>query len=626
MNALPSLVPAPVTAAEVVESLDRILGSEAFSGSPTLGRFLRYVVTERLAGREAAIKEYTIAVEALGREPGFDPASSSAVRVAARQLRFKLQEYYAGPGRSDPVVISLPKGTYVPSLESAAPSALPPAPETPVRAGPKRRVSRSLLLAVLLTAALGVWLWRLMPDELARTSVAPAVIAVLPFANLSGTSADDFISDGLADEVTSALAVNAANRVISRTSAWTFKGTRTDVREVGRRLGATYVLEGSLHRSGKRYRVSVQLNAASDGASVWAEQYELERGDVFGVYDTIAQAVHEALNARLQVPAGVLPVRRSTRDAVANALYLEGRYFWNQRTPESMRRALSLFEQAVARDSTFALGWAGLAGVLATMEVNHHTPPGVSAPKAFAAAARARTLDPTLGEPLAAVGLLRGFVEWKWLASDSAFRQAVALSPNYATARSWYSNTLLARGHVKEALEQLEVARQLDPLSMPIAYGIAQAHYYGRQWDEGLVAVERVLELNPGFSFGVLLKGKLLKGMGRIANARLVFAQLADSIELALLLPLDERRREIPRLLLKLPKVETDKAQFWMATHYAQIGAPDMAFQWLDRAFAVRQPDLSSLLTDPMIDPLKADPRYHVLLRRIGLAGESLAP
>ncbi len=602
------------TADEVRLALERVVLGPLRS-APQLARFLRFVVEETLQGRGAQLKEYTIAVNALGRPGSFDPANDATVRVTARQLRFKLRDYYEGEGAGDVVEIALPKGGYVPLFTSHRAVA----PRSSVRS--LRRVMIPAVGTLIVAASIIAFVVQ-RPAPVGRTAAAGPAIAVLPFVNLTGDTADELISDGLSDEITTALARNPAARVVARTSAWKFKGQRVDVRDVGRQLGVGWTLGGSVLRSGDRYRVSVQLNDTGDGVTVWAEQYEVDRVSAFGLYDVIAQAVHESVAARVVGNIGVLPARRLPRDPQVNAFYLEGRYYWNQRTDSALHRAAQLLQAAVARDSLFAAGWAALAGLYATMEVNHVMKPGVSGPRALECAAKALALDPTLGEAWAARGLLFGFTQWRWAASDSAFQRAVTLSPSYASARSWYSNTLLARGLVDAALVQLERARELDPLSMPVAYGIAQANYYGRRWEAGLRAMDRVLELSPGYHWGLLLKGKLLKGAGRREEARTVFAGLQDSMELALLLGREDRSREVPRLIAALPEDARDRSQFWIATLFAQLGWRDSAFAWLDRAYEARQSDLVSILTDPMIDPLRGDPRFERMVTAVGLRND----
>lgn len=625
--ALPSAAPA------VREQLARLIAGP-LGGSPKLARFLEYVVEEALAGRGDQLKEYTVATHGLKKSSTFDPTTDASVRVAARQLRFKLAEHYreGAIGSRDPVVIELPKGGYVPSFTVRTPAASlhrstePPTPMVNAPSEPSPPLVRRSQawrtvwpIAFVVVTGLAVVLLPKLAPKTTRASSSPPVIAVLPFANLTGSADDAYLGDGLSEEVASILARDSTTRVLARTSAWKFRDQQVDVREIGRQLGATHVIEGSVRRLGSRYRVAVQVNDASDGHRVWADQYDVDRPAAFALYDTIAHEVHEAVVVKLASAGRALRPSRGPRNALVHELQLEARFFWNQRTDSALRRAERAYRRAVELDSTYAPAWAGLAGVLATMEVNHVTPPGTSAIAALDAAHRSIALDSAAGEPWAVIGLMRGFHQWQWTSADSAFRRAVQLSPNYATARSWYSNVLLARAEVDASLAQLEAARRIDPLSYPIAYGIAQAHYYGKQWDEGIGAIDRAIALAPGNPWAQLLKGKLLKGAGRTTEARAIFAQLKDSMELALI---DEARRarDVPRLLAALPDDAKARSQFWIATQFAQIGQKDSAFAWLERAYEARQSDLSSIRVDPLIDPLKDDPRYHAMLRRVSLA------
>jgi TolB-like protein/tetratricopeptide (TPR) repeat protein len=606
--------PTPVGGEAVQAELDRLLRGPLAS-SPQLARFLQYVVQETLAGREDRLKEYSVAVHGLGRAQSFDPSDDAAVRVAARQLRFKLTEHYAShtDGSSTGVQIELPKGTYVPRFHVTSEPVIPEPLVLPPRAN--QRMAGGVLLAVLLLVG-SAFVWTRMRAAGNRAPVP--VIAVLPFANLTGDSAFNVLSEGLSVEVAIALARDSVLQVIARTSTLPFRDKPVDIRDIGRRLGATHVIEGTVRRSGARYRIAVQLHGTNDGTRLWAEQYDLDSLSAFAMYDIIATGVHTAVAMTHSADrTGWLPPA-APRDPRVPALLVEGRYFWNQRTESGLRRAESRFSQAVAADSQFAPAWSALAGVLATMEANHVTPPGQSAVRALAAAERALALDARSGEAWAAIGLMRGFHEWRWASADSAFREAIAVSPSYAAARSWYSNVLLAQGDVAAALTQLQAAQRLDPLSLPLAYGVAQAHYYGRQWEDGLRAIDRALEINADFTWTHLLQGKLLKGAGRIDQARAVFAKLGDSVELALLDP-EHRADRIPRLVQRLSEEERSRSQFWIATLYAQVGMKDSAFVWLERAHAVRQSDLSSILVDPMIAPLTNDPRYADMVRRVGL-------
>ncbi len=606
-------------AAAIREELDRLIAGPLAS-SPQLGRFLRYIVDEDLAGRAAQLKEYTVAVRGLGKPDGFDPAADAAVRVAARQLRFKLGAYYADAGANARVVIDVPKGGYAPRYEMRAPVAahIPATVPAPSTSAPPPRVRRVLLAGGVCLALLGAL-------AVARHSSASprrerAIIAVLPFANLTGVPGDELLSDGLSDEVTSAIARDTTARVIARTSAWRFRDSSLDVRTIGRRLGATHVLEGSVRRLGTRYRISVQLNGTAGGETVWADQFDVDRDAAFGLYDLIASRMHEAMMVRLAGGSSPWPARQPPRDPRVARWLAEARYFWNQRTDSGFVRALAALDTAATADSAYAPTWALLGAVRATMEMNHVTIPGLSAAVALQAAARALALDSTLGEAWTTVGMMRGFHEWRWEAADSAFRRAVVLAPSFPTAHSWYSNLCTALDDVACAMREIEDAERLDPLSMPIAYGVAQAAYYGRRWDTGLRAVERAIALAPDNPWSKRLKAKLLRGAGRTTEARALFSELGDSVDLALFDTV-RRAREVPRLLAKLTADEQGRSQFWLATNFAQIGMTDSALAWLERGYAVRQADMSSILADPMIDPLKRDPRYVTMVQRMGLGG-----
>jgi len=631
--------PDDAVAAELARLLDGPLAS-----SPQLVRFLQYVVQETLEGRSERLKEYTVAVQGLGRAASFDPSNDAVVRVAARQLRFKLEAHYASGASPSGVRIELPKGTYVPRFhfvardaESNPPAAtksrngdtpatgdaVAPAPAeltaptlSVARTTTTRRRARSLVAALAVVCVIvAVW-WSVVRSTPATND--PPVIAVLPFGNLTGDSTLNVLSEGLSVEVSTTLARDSVLQVIARTSTLPFRDKPVDIRDIGRQLAATHVIEGTVRRAGSRYRIVVQLHETTGGTRLWAEQYDLDSLAAFALYDIIATGVHAAVAQTHATERGGLRLPAAPRDARVPALLVEGRYFWNQRTDSGLYRARARFEEAIAADSQYAPAWAALAGVLATMEVNHVTPPGQSAPRALEAAQRALALDPRSGEAWASIGLMRGFHAWQWQGADTAFRQAIAVSPSYATARSWYSNVLLAQGKVDASLVQLRAAQRLDPLSLPISYGVAQAHYYGRQWEEGLRAIDRALEINPDFSWSRLLRGKLLKGAGRLDEARAVFAALGDSVELALLDTATSTAR-IPLLIARMPDADKARSQFWIAMLYAQVGLRDSAFNWLERAHAARQSDLSSILVDPLVDPLTTDPRYADVVRRVGL-------
>ena len=613
------MLPGELKPEDVRAAVERAAASTGLGRSDQLVRFLRFVVDETLAGRGHLLKEYTIGVTALGRPPRFDPAADSVVRVQARQLRFKLGEYFAGEGRDEPVVIELPKGSYVPLFSTRAATVPNAVPVEPPRS--RRRLVGALTFVGVALIALTAIVYSARTTDASVASAPDTAgnsIVVLPFLNLTGSPAEEYISDGLTEELTYALANVPGLRVVARTSAFRFKDQAHDVRDIARQLDVGVVIEGSVRRSDSTVRVTVQVIRAADGSHVMAETFEESARDLLRVQQRVAQSVVARLHP--QVAAEPL-VRRSTVDAEAFTLYLRARYFWNMRTLDAMRQSIALFEQAIARDSGYALAWAGLAAVHAAMATNGQAPPGVAPPKADAAAKRALALDASLGEAHATLGLMRGFSDWDWEAADREFRRAIELSPNYATAHAWYANTLMARGRLDEALDHLRYAHTLDPLSLSIAYGIGEALVYARRWNLAEAQAQTLLERVPGHSGAYNLLWRSFLGSGRYAEALDAVAKSADStnarpLVLARLGRLDEARAQVRTLSPTLGA----NVPYFVASLHAALGDTDAAFNWLEKAYTSRQTDIVSMKIDPLMDPLRQDPRFGDMLRRIGLA------
>jgi TolB-like protein len=611
-------------------TVERAVVSGAFGKSEQLVRFLRFIVEETLAGRDDRLKEYTIAVEALGRSAKFDPTSDSVVRVQARQLRFKLAEYFSGEGRSDPIRIELPKGSYVPIFSAAtAPVATPP---PPAEAGARRRElsvrwpATAFLIVVAGIVAIGAMTLPRKDRVGADAGVinlddAPHSLVVLPFLNLTGDQGAEYVSDGMTDELTAALANIRGLRVVARTSAYQFKTRPTDVRTIGHTLGVETVVEGSVRRTGDVVRITVQLSRASDGVHLWAQSFDERAHDLLAADEDVARAVVRAFRQSVEPQLALATPPAPTRDAIAYARYLEARYYANKRDTTSMRRALGLFEEAVARDSSFALAYAGLAGVHATMAINGQTLPGVGPPLAEPAARRAIALNPNLGEAYGVLGRLRAFAQWNWAAADSDFRHAIELNPNEASARSGYAVTLIARGRFDDALDQLRYAQRLDPLSYPIAYSIGEALYYARRWEEALAQARTVTAMeSTGGGGGYNLMWRVYVATGRYAEALDAIQRVHDSsAQVFALAGLGRRDEAHARMAALTPDVQA-RVPYYVACLHAAAGDTDLAFAWLERAYRSRQMDIVSMKVDPQMDALRGDPRFAELLRRIGLA------
>src|SRR5215472_19291812 len=325
--------------------LERILASEGFARNERLSGFLRYVVEEELSGRGDQLKESLVGVEVFGRRPDYDARQDSVVRTEAARLRTRLAEYYANSGATDPVVIELPKGGYKPVLRRVE---LPP--EAPGRTEPPRRGTRQWLVAAMaltvIVAVMAGW-WSL------HTRSMPVSIAVLPLVNLSQDTNGDYFTDGLTGEIIRNLSIIDGLAVRSQTSSFVFKGKPRNIRDAGRELDAQYILEGSVLRSGARLRINVQLVRVRDDFPLWSRRYDDELTDIFGVQDEISRGIVNSL--RLKLGRGR---RRYETSVEAYDLYLRARAFETESFLPGRNKSVPFYEQAVAKDPSFAPGYA----------------------------------------------------------------------------------------------------------------------------------------------------------------------------------------------------------------------------------------------------------------------------
>ncbi|HLW78666.1 MAG TPA: hypothetical protein VKU44_03615, partial [Terriglobia bacterium] len=401
----------------------------AFSRTPPASvSFCASPVKTVLAGDAERIKEYLVGVEVFGRDGSYDPRIDPVVRVEAGRLRTRLAEYYRTEGQDDPVRIDLPKGTYVPDFrtreqppaagvltdESALPageSAGELASERPLQPfwGFSARAWALLAGGLLVVLVLGTWAAiRRNPPHAAPTS-----IAVLPFLNLSAAPENEYLSDGLSEELTTSLAELKGLRVVARTSAFEFRGKGEDVRKIGEQLNVGAVLEGSVSKQGDRLRVTAQLISAADGYHLWSGGYDGQESDLFAIQENIVRETARAL--RMSIPPGperALPSRR-TENPEAHDLYLQGRYFLGKGDRESVERSVPLFESAIRKDPGFAWAHSGLADAYSILAAHNYMMPAEAVPRATAAARRALELDPASAEAHTSLALVK-VLGWDW--------------------------------------------------------------------------------------------------------------------------------------------------------------------------------------------------------------------
>jgi TolB-like protein/DNA-binding winged helix-turn-helix (wHTH) protein/tetratricopeptide (TPR) repeat protein len=485
-----------------------------------------------------------------------------------------------------------------------------------------RRVVAGLAVAVVAAAAAAAVAFRPRAAEPAPLPAAPAVprsIAVLPLETLSGDEGDDFLGDGLAESLIGDLSRVHGLRVISRRSAFAIRDAPVDPREVGRRLGVEAFLEGTLRRSGDSVHVDVRLVSTEDGRVLWVGGAgERLTGNVLDVQEALACEVAAGLRVTL-CGEGERVSSRYTRDPKAYREYLAGRYHWNRRRIEDMREAVDRYEAALAADPNYALAYAGLAETYAIMEANGNVVPGTVAAKGEAAARRALELDPTLPGAWAALGLLSN-IAFDWETGDRYLARALELNPGYASARQWYAHALLVRGRFTEAEAELLAARDIDPLSYPIANSLSELFYQWRQYDRAIAQARIAAELNPSADNPYHVMATSYVALGRTEEA-LEAAAHSDPVtrnEIALRVAAD-RDAELRYIEGLARSGFGARMPYSVACLYARSGDVEAAVRWLERACETRQADAALLAVAPELDVVRAHPRYPELVRRVGL-------
>jgi TolB-like protein/tetratricopeptide (TPR) repeat protein len=444
------------------EHLEKVTSSAGFVNAERLSSLLRFVVEETLSGRASQLKEARIGLEVFGRRAdSYDPAIDPIVRVQMGRLRAKLRAYYTAQGAADLVRIDIPVGSYAPTFETRVASA----GTEPIAAAAEA-------------------------DDLR--------LAVLPIVNMSPDPDNQYFCDGLTEELINRLAQIPQLRVVARTSSFQFKDAARDIREVGRLLDVSKVLEGSVRKAGNRIRATVQLINVADGCHLWSERYEGDLSDIFAIHEQIATEVQRALQMRiLGARAGVSSRPRSIE---SYNHYLQGRFLWKKRTEQGLRAALDHFERAARVEPTFARAFSGVADCHLMLAMSAAETPDRSMPKAGAAAATALQLDDSLAEAHASLAAVRNCYEWDLAAAERGYRRAIELDSSYATAFHWLGLWVHAtRGRPTRALECLEQAIEVDPLSPPIIADAGIALAFDEQFDGAAMYCRRALELDPHF-------------------------------------------------------------------------------------------------------------------------------
>ena len=451
-------------------------------------------------------------------------------------------------------------------------------------------------------------------------------VAVLPFVNESADAEAEYLSDGIAESLINSLSEWPALKVTSRNSSFRYKGRDMDARSIGRELGVQAVLGGRISERGDTLQIRIELIDARDDTQIWGEQFTRPRADLVTLQGDIARQVAERLQLRLAGEGRTN--RRPTTNADAYQAYLRGRFYWNKRTEEGLKKGIEFFNQAIELDPTYALAYAGLADCYAMLTEYASAPPVETYPKVKAAARQALEIDDTLAEAHTSLGAAYEY-EWNWAEAEKEYRRAIELNPNYATAHHWYAVFLGARLRHDEAIAEMRKALDVDPLSLIINTALGREFYGARRYDEAAAQLRRTLDMDASFAeahfhLAMVYEAKRMytEAIAEFEKAAELFADPAMKVWEARAYALSGNRKEAERFI----RQETEAAKtgyvapYPIATIYAALGDNDRAMAYLEKVFDERSYYVVWLNVDPVLDRLRPDARFQDLLRRIGIA------
>jgi serine/threonine-protein kinase len=458
---------------------------------------------------------------------------------------------------------------------------------------------------------------------------ATRVIAVLPFVNASPDPDNEYLSDGITDELIGALAKVSGLRVASRTSVFALKGKPQDVRAIGALLGATVVLEGTVRKAGDRLRITAQLVSTSDGRLLWSQRYDRVLDDVFIIQDEIAQTIVSTLRATYFADLAPPQPKRYTDNVIAYGLYLRGRFEWNKRTREGIAEGIRYFEQAIAEDPGYALAYTGLADSYA-LQLDYRSvavAEGFEHAKHYAR--KALELDETVAEAHASLAWVLFIYDWDWKGAERSFRRAIELNPHYASAHQWYAFLLASQGNFEEGLVEAHTALELDPSSVSMRRTLGWLYYYARRYDQARDHLTRAIEMNPLAEESYRVLGFIMAEQGHLDEAERVLREATAlpgnvtyaTAALGYVLARAGRRAEAEALLAELTELATTGyvSPVAFAIIHLGLGNADTAIDWAERAYEERRGWVAYLTVNPLFDQLQGHPRFEALVQKMGL-------
>jgi adenylate cyclase len=573
---------------EILKEVDRIRASEGFRNSQRLQRFINFAVQSTVRGSLDQLKEYVLGREVFDRNSDYDPRLDSIVRVEAQRLRRKLREYYETEGATDPVLITFQAGSYVPGF--AYREIVPEA-------------------------------WSIGTEE----QLDRRTVAVLPFLNLSPEPDQEYFCDGITEDVIYMLSRSAELKVIGRASTFAFKNTNCDLREIGARLRAGTLLEGSVRRSGNQLRISAAMLDSETGHVNWANSFDVALGEVFAVQQEIARAIATALRVRVTA-GGQGKLARGAPDIEAYLLYLKGRQAWNEMNLSAYRTSIRHYERAISLYPDYASPYAGLADAYCYLALWSGMRPRVALPKAQDAALKAIQLDDDLAHAYTAAAAARLFYEWDFHGALAMAKNSTVSEPCYGFGWHVYGSCLLASGKCEEALACFQRAVELDPLSLRANRSLGWVLYLLRRYDDAEKYLMAAVTLAPDSSETRCLLAHLFVQQDCIPDALNQARQCQDAHPnpvtlgaLGVCLARSGQSAEATHVvgqLLEMSTVEYVDPYILVQTYLA-LADVSQALEFTEKMLEERTPHAVFLEIDPAFDLIRADPAFGELVSRI---------
>src|SRR5437870_9605824 len=465
-----------------------------------------------------------------------------------------------------------------------------------------------------------------------NTEVAIESIAVLPFTNQNRDPDSEYLSDGLTESIINSLTQLPNLKVIARSSVFRYKGKETDPMAAGKELGVRSVLTGRILQRGDSLTISTELLDVRDNKQLWGEQYHEKTSDLLSIQREIAKEITSNLRLKLSSADQGRVTKHYTDNPEAYQLYLKGRFYWNKRTEEGLRKSIEYFQQAIEKDPTYALAYTGIADcyALETLHIDVGSlSPSEAAPKAKAAAMKALELDDTLAEAHTSLAFIKLNFDWDWAGAEREFKRAIELNPNYSNAHHWYSHYLMAMGRTQESLAESKRALELDPLSLIMNVHLGWHYLNAHQYDLAIEQLSKALEMDPNFGMGHWYLGLADAQKERYSEAEdemrkakeLLKDSMATEADTGYVYAVSGKKDQALKVIDELKELSKRRyvSSYHVAMIYLGLKEKDQAFEWLENAYRERSDLLVYLKVEPRLDSLRSDPRFTDLVRRVGL-------